>query len=116
MLNQNPGLKEITYSITGGSITAQGTLDPTLYPPRMLMQVLGYWMPYYCAKAVCATFCHQIAGALVPLFGPSFPSECIPEGVPGYKRMVIDPEIVVRARREAAQIFDRPVPRLGTFP
>lgn len=24
MLNQNPGLKDITYSITGGSIKAQG--------------------------------------------------------------------------------------------
>ena len=28
MLNQNPGLKDITYSITGGSIKAQGALFP----------------------------------------------------------------------------------------
>ncbi|KAK0744144.1 transcription regulator HTH, apses-type DNA-binding domain-containing protein, partial [Schizothecium vesticola] len=34
MLNQNPGLRDITHSITGGAITAQ-----------------GYWMPYDCAKA-----------------------------------------------------------------
>ncbi|KAK4185090.1 hypothetical protein QBC35DRAFT_390262 [Podospora australis] len=99
MLNSNPGLKEITYSITGGSITAQ-----------------GYWMPYYCAKAVCATFCHQIAGALIPIFGPDFPSECIPEGAPGYKRMIIDPEIVARARREAAHLYERPTPHLSSFP
>jgi len=29
MLNQNPGLRDITHSITGGAITAQG-----LYPPK----------------------------------------------------------------------------------
>ena len=31
MLNMNPGLKEITHSITGGSIMAQGRL-PFLQP------------------------------------------------------------------------------------
>ncbi|KAL2190191.1 hypothetical protein L209DRAFT_703031 [Thermothelomyces heterothallicus CBS 203.75] len=88
MLNLNPGLKDITYSITGGSIKAQ-----------------GYWMPYSCAKAVCATFCHKISGALIPLFGPRFPLECIPEKAPGYGRMVIDPDIVKRARKDAAALF-----------
>ncbi|KAK0627517.1 transcription regulator HTH, apses-type DNA-binding domain-containing protein, partial [Immersiella caudata] len=34
MLGLNPGLRDITHSITGGSIRAQ-----------------GYWMPYHCAKA-----------------------------------------------------------------
>ncbi|KAK3307524.1 uncharacterized protein B0T15DRAFT_502015 [Chaetomium strumarium] len=88
MLNSNPGLKEITHGITGGSIKAQ-----------------GYWMPYSCAKAVCATFCAKIAGALIPLFGPRFPYECIPEGAPGYDRMLISQDIVNRARREAAALF-----------
>ncbi|KAK0659754.1 hypothetical protein QBC41DRAFT_44586 [Cercophora samala] len=96
MLNQNPGLKDITHSITGGSIIAQ-----------------GYWMPYSCAKAVCATFCYQIAGALIPLFGPSFPSECIREGMPGYKHMVIDPEIIAKARLEARRLLHFPTPRSG---
>ncbi|KAK0637200.1 hypothetical protein B0T17DRAFT_480787, partial [Bombardia bombarda] len=34
MLNQNPGLRDISHSITGGSIMAQ-----------------GYWMPFDCARA-----------------------------------------------------------------
>ncbi|KAH8884753.1 hypothetical protein GQ53DRAFT_696999, partial [Thozetella sp. PMI_491] len=34
MLNLNPGLRDITHSITGGSIVAQ-----------------GYWMPFACARA-----------------------------------------------------------------
>ncbi|KAF7545114.1 hypothetical protein G7Z17_g9426 [Cylindrodendrum hubeiense] len=84
MLNLNPGLKEITHSITGGSIAAQ-----------------GYWMPYSCAKAVCATFCYQIAGALIPIFGPSFPSECFHPDSPDFGRMTIDPQLVVDATHEA---------------
>lgn len=62
-------------------------------------------MPYSCARAVCATFCHKISGALIPLFGPRFPLECIPEKDPGYGRMVINPEIVERARKDAAALF-----------
>ncbi|OLN97305.1 Transcriptional repressor XBP1 [Colletotrichum chlorophyti] len=84
MLSLNPGLKDITHSITGGAIAAQ-----------------GYWMPYECAKAVCATFCYNIAGALIPIFGPSFPSMCIPPGSSEYQRMVIDHGIVKEAIREA---------------
>ncbi|KAI0417598.1 hypothetical protein F5X98DRAFT_363725 [Xylaria grammica] len=84
MLNSNPGLKEITHSITGGSIMAQ-----------------GYWMPYQCAKAVCATFCHNISGALIPIFGPDFPALCTQVDAPEYSRMVIDPAIVAQATREA---------------
>ncbi|KAI1823609.1 hypothetical protein F4861DRAFT_311419 [Xylaria intraflava] len=84
MLNSNPGLKEITHSITGGSIMAQ-----------------GYWMPYMCARAVCATFCHNIAGALIPIFGPDFPTICTPAEAPEYSRMVIDPAIVIQSTREA---------------
>jgi hypothetical protein len=69
----------------------------------------GYWMPYICAKAICATFCHSIAGALIPLFGPQFPFDCIPEKAPGYGRMIINPELVARATTDAAALF-RPPP------
>ncbi|KAF5026854.1 hypothetical protein F66182_1049 [Fusarium sp. NRRL 66182] len=84
MLGLNPGLKEITHSITGGSIAAQ-----------------GYWMPYQCARAVCATFCFPIAGALIPIFGPTFPSACTHPSSPDFGRMIISPQLVVDATREA---------------
>ncbi|KAH9428318.1 hypothetical protein MCOR27_010222 [Pyricularia oryzae] len=90
VLNQNHGLKDITYSITGGSISAQ-----------------GYWMPFACARAVCATFCHPIAGALIPIFGPQFPAECIPPESPNFGRMVIDRELVAHATREAESMYGR---------
>lgn len=81
MLNMNPGLKEITHSITGGALAAQ-----------------GYWMPYSCALAVCTTFCAHIAPALIPIFGPSFPSQCVPQPEPG--RWTIDPATINEATRE----------------
>ncbi|KFY43962.1 hypothetical protein V494_01725 [Pseudogymnoascus sp. VKM F-4513 (FW-928)] len=84
MLNMNPGLKEITHSITGGALAAQ-----------------GYWMPYPCAMALCATFCANIAGALIPIFGPTFPSQCIPNESPLCGRMVIDPSVIIRGTKEA---------------
>ncbi|KAL6881271.1 hypothetical protein J3F83DRAFT_46106 [Trichoderma novae-zelandiae] len=80
MLDKNPGLRNISPSITGGAVSAQ-----------------GYWMPYTCARAVCATFCAEIAGALIPLFGPSFPSQCIPSDSPYYNEMVIDPHVIRQA-------------------
>ena len=73
-------------------------------------------MPYDCAKAVCATFCYQIAGALIPLFSPDFPSKCVPEGAPGFRRMVIDPAIVAQAKREAAQLCQFPRSSSGPLP
>ncbi|CZR62189.1 uncharacterized protein PAC_12086 [Phialocephala subalpina] len=78
MLNMNPGLKEITHSITG-----------------------GYWMPYACALAVCTTFCSHISSALIPIFGPTFPSQCVPPEAPEHGRMIIDPSIIISATAEA---------------
>ncbi|CAN8102598.1 unnamed protein product [Discula destructiva] len=89
MLNLNPGLRDITHSITGGSIMAQ-----------------GYWMPFTCAKAVCATFCAPVAGALIPIFGPDFPSQCTSPDAPEHGRMQIDQMIIVESAREA-EMFRR---------
>lgn len=60
-------------------------------------------MPYRCARAVCATFCHDIAGALIPLFGPSFPSECTPPDSPCFGEMIIEKQLVLQAATEAKQ-------------
>ncbi|RKF59667.1 putative apses transcription factor xbp1 [Golovinomyces cichoracearum] len=84
MLSRNPGLKEITHSITGGALIAQ-----------------GYWMPFFCAREICATFCHHFAPALIPIFGPSFPSICVHPTNPEYGRMVISPETIAKATVQA---------------
>ncbi|QYS93706.1 HTH APSES-type domain-containing protein [Trichoderma simmonsii] len=86
MLDRNPGLRDISPSITGGAVSAQ-----------------GYWMPYPCARAVCATFCTRIAGALIPLFGPSFPSQCTPSDSPYYNDMVISRLVIMQATEDVAR-------------
>ncbi|KAL1600432.1 hypothetical protein SLS60_006817 [Paraconiothyrium brasiliense] len=83
-LRENPGLKDISYSITGGALVCQGGLltDP------------GYWMPYQAAKAIAATFCWHIRWVLAPVFGYDFPEMCFHPEDPRYGKFLIAPEIV----------------------
>lgn len=74
---------------------------------------LGYWLPYHCAKAMFATFCHAIAPALIPLFGPSFPSECIHPSSPGFESMRIDPAIIVQSTIQLQNFRDTFMPASG---
>jgi len=83
-LQANTDLKELSHSITGGALVAQ-----------------GYWVPYACARAICLTFCFPIRWALTPVFGPSFIKECIPIGHPGFQRYKIDRDLVRNAKLEA---------------
>src|SRR5436305_11163138 len=87
MLSQNPGLKPLTHSITGGALAAQ-----------------GYWMPYDAARAVAATFCYRIRWALVPIFGPNFVEHCVHPKDPLFERMVIDSSIIRRCTQEADEM------------
>ncbi|KAJ9640929.1 hypothetical protein H2199_005597 [Coniosporium tulheliwenetii] len=84
VLNLNPGLRDITHSITGGALVAQ-----------------GYWMPYEAAKAVAATFCHDIRYALTPIFGKDFVSICTLPSDANFASFRIDSEIVRRCTAEA---------------
>ncbi|KAF2145210.1 uncharacterized protein K452DRAFT_201841, partial [Aplosporella prunicola CBS 121167] len=83
VLNINQGLRDLSHSITGGALAAQ-----------------GYWMPYDTAKAVAATFCYEIRAALTPVFGVNFMHECILPGDPGFGSFNIDRAIT---RHSAAQ-------------
>ncbi|KAJ4371490.1 hypothetical protein N0V83_004708 [Neocucurbitaria cava] len=76
-LRENSGLKDISYSITGGALVCQ-----------------GYWFPYQAAKAVAATFCYDIRWALTPVFGNDFPSMCLRPNDPNFAKFLINPAIV----------------------
>ncbi|KAM3077022.1 hypothetical protein ACMFMG_003511 [Clarireedia jacksonii] len=99
MLDLNPGLKDISHSITGGALRAQ-----------------GYWMPFECARALCATFCHKIAYALVPMFGPDFPSKCSSPGDPDHCVMKINPSITITAAVQATNYRLKYMRRIPIFP
>lgn len=51
-------------------------------------------MPFEAAKAVAATFCHEIRYALTPIFGIDFLSLCTKPSEDTYKIMVIDRDII----------------------
>ncbi|KAK5125990.1 hypothetical protein LTR85_011345 [Meristemomyces frigidus] len=97
VLTANPGLKELSHSITGGALAAQ-----------------GYWMPYACARAICLTFCYPIRWALTPIFGPSFIKECLRPDSPGYNRFKISSEVVRCAQLEAEGLRSGPNSRNGS--
>ncbi|KAG9259240.1 transcription regulator HTH, apses-type DNA-binding domain-containing protein [Emericellopsis atlantica] len=84
MHEANAGLREVSFHMTGGNRIAQ-----------------GYWLPYRCARAVCVKFCYPIAGALIPIFGPTFPDDCVKPDSPHFGRMDIDPQEIADARSEA---------------
>ncbi|KAJ5391133.1 hypothetical protein N7509_006623 [Penicillium cosmopolitanum] len=83
-LAQNPGLRDICHSITGGAIAAQ-----------------GYWMPFEAARALAARFCYPIRYALTPMFGTEFPSMCLEKGHENFGNMVLDQSVIERATRTA---------------
>src|ERR1700733_6660488 len=58
-------------------------------------------MPFSCALAVCTTFCSHIAAALIPIFGPTFPSQCVPPEAPEHGRMIIDRSLIIAATEQA---------------
>ncbi|KAF1834379.1 hypothetical protein BDW02DRAFT_341721 [Decorospora gaudefroyi] len=89
-LRENPGLKNISYSITGGALVCQ-----------------GYWMPYHAAKAVAATFCYDIRWALTPVFGNDFPSLCLDPKEPGFAKFLIDPAIVQYCTQETTRFREQ---------
>ncbi|OQO10064.1 hypothetical protein B0A48_04420 [Cryoendolithus antarcticus] len=83
-LNANRGLRDLSHSITGGALAAQ-----------------GYWIPYACARALCLTFAYEIRWALTPIFGHSFIKECLRPEHSDYRSFKINPEIVRNAELEA---------------
>ncbi|KAK6408365.1 hypothetical protein LTR95_018438, partial [Oleoguttula sp. CCFEE 5521] len=83
-LNANRGLRDLSHSITGGALAAQ-----------------GYWIPYACARALCLTFAYEIRWALTPIFGHSFIKECLRPEHLDYRSFKINPEIVRNAELEA---------------
>jgi hypothetical protein len=99
VLNGNPGLREISHSITGGALAAQGKyLMLTRISKTHILP--GYWMPFECAKAVVATFCYNVRYALTPLFGKDFLDICVHPTHPSYGSFKIDRATIERCTEE----------------
>jgi hypothetical protein len=84
-LTANHGLKDISPSITGGALVAQ-----------------GYWVPFEAAKALAANFCYEIRHALTPMFGANFPNMCLKPESADFAKWKIHPAIVQACEKEVA--------------
>ncbi|KAL6715154.1 hypothetical protein ACLMJK_007418 [Lecanora helva] len=90
VMQSNKGLREISHSITGGSISAQ-----------------GYWVPFEAAKAIAARLCYKIRYVLVPVFGPDFVTMCCKPGDADFENLSIDRDILRRCEEEARAVEAR---------
>ena len=64
-------------------------------------------MPYACARAVAATFCHDLRPALVPLFGKEFLDACVPPNDAMFGNFKIDPAIIKACTVETQKWLQR---------
>lgn len=114
-IKATPGLDDLVFSITGGSLDAQGNRvrQTHHYTINSSLRTPGYWMPYPAAKALASKFCYNIRWALIPLFGPDFPSSCIHPTDPLYDtngpdRWAIDPAIVDTCKTQMLSLSSSP--------
>lgn len=48
------------------------------------LKIQGTWVPYHLCKQLARRFCYYIRYQLVPIFGASFPDECLHPSAPGF--------------------------------
>lgn len=79
-LDSNPGLHAAVRRIKGGVLKIQGEWRNSGGDGLMI----GTWVAHEIALVLARRVCFPIREALTPLFGASFPTECLRPGSPGY--------------------------------
>lgn len=64
-------------------------------------------MPFECARALAANFCHEIRYLLTPIFGPDFLDDCLPPGHQAFGKFQIDTAIIDKCAAEVEVIKAR---------
>lgn len=103
-MSANPGLRDISHSITGGSISAQGMLLLACAAFASANWCSGYWIPFEAAKAVAARLCYDIRYVLVPVFGPDFVAMCHRRDDPDFQILSVDRNIIQRCKEGATAL------------
>lgn len=67
LLDYSPELEPLIKRVRGGFLKIQGT-----------------WVPYDIARRLASRVCYYIRFALIPIFGASFPSDCMQPDTPGF--------------------------------
>ncbi|KAG0031606.1 hypothetical protein BGZ82_006919 [Podila clonocystis] len=89
IIDANPILETIIRKVRGGFLKIQGT-----------------WMPHQEAYDLAKKTCFKLRYELVPVFGPSFVNDCIPQDTPGFGSIHLT---VVRRRASECVVGQRTV-------
>jgi hypothetical protein len=80
--NSPPEIEQLIRRVRGGFLKIQGT-----------------WLPFDIAKRLAQRTCWFIRYALVPVFGPAFPDECLTPETPGFGQLLLVSSPIKASRR-----------------
>ncbi|CAG8501650.1 8258_t:CDS:2 [Funneliformis mosseae] len=82
LVDTHPDLASTIKKVRGGFLKIQGT-----------------WMPHEKAYELCRRTCYVVREELVPLFGPSFPSQTLDPTQPGFGRLTLTDSVPTKKRQ-----------------
>lgn len=83
LVENHPELEGVIKRIRGGFLKIQGT-----------------WVPYELCRRLAIRTCYTIRHALISVFGPAFPDECLKPGLKGYGTLTLDDTGVDKRRKK----------------
>ncbi|CCG81724.1 putative APSES transcription factor Xbp1 [Taphrina deformans PYCC 5710] len=83
LVENHPELEGVIKRIRGGFLKIQGT-----------------WVPYDLCRRLALRTCHPIRHALISVFGPDFPDECLKPGIKGYGTLTLDDSGIDKKRKK----------------
>lgn len=83
LVDNHPELEGVIRRIRGGFLKIQGT-----------------WVPYELCRRLAIRTCYPIRHALISVFGPSFPDECLKPGTKGYGTLTLDDSAIDKQRKK----------------
>ncbi|CAG8593675.1 5872_t:CDS:2 [Acaulospora colombiana] len=82
LVDTHPDLASTIKKVRGGFLKIQGT-----------------WMPHDKAHELCRRTCYHVREELIPLFGPSFPSQALDPTQPGFGRLTLSDSVPTKKRQ-----------------
>lgn len=97
LVENHPELEGVIRRIRGGFLKIQGT-----------------WVPFELCKRLALRTCYTIRHALISVFGPDFPDECLKPDAKGYGTLTLDDSGVdkKRKKRKSKAIEDETIPHV----
>ena len=87
LVDSHPELEGVIRRIRGGFLKIQGT-----------------WVPYELCKKLALRTCYTIRHALISVFGPEFPEQCLKPDIRGYGTLTLDDSGIDNRRKKKRKV------------